>query len=392
MSTPEVYYWEKMSSPHKAGLLEALSRRGYKVTYVVEGNITSDRLSQGWSAPSLEGVRLELVSSIVDVDRFIQKASPEAIHICDGIRSNGMVVYARAALKRHGLRFWVFMETVDDQGWRGVIKRLEYRRLFWLWRNQLAGVLCAGLKTTQWVIARGVFSEIVYPFAYFLIEPVTKNIEIYKDPLFYKFIFVGQFIERKRVDLLIDALASLMESENFELIMVGSGSFEGVLRKQADKLLNDRVTWVGKLPLREVSAAMLKADCLVLPSRHDGWGAVISESLMVGTPAICSEQCGAAVAVAASGYGGIFESGDVKSLSAQLHVALSVGRLASSQRARLAEWAQCLGAEAGADYLINIVKHKPGSPKPQPPWQLSDLSASSEAGHSLINRSSSSQV
>jgi hypothetical protein len=56
----------------------------------------------------------------------------------------------------------------------------------------------------------------------------------------------------------------------------------------------------------EVPRAMAQADCLVLPSIHDGWGAVASESLMVGTPVVCSDACGVAGVVQASGVGGVF--------------------------------------------------------------------------------------
>lgn len=375
MSAPEIYYWEKMSSPHKAGLLEVLARRGYKVTYVVESTITSDRAGQGWSAPDLPGVRLELVNSAGDIERLLQQAAPKAIHICDGIRSNGMVVLARAALKRHGFRFWVFMETVDDQGWRGAIKRFEYRRLFWRWRNHVAGILTAGLQTTQWVIDRGVLPANVFPFAYFLTGQPGISFESKTKHHPYSFIFVGQLIQRKRVDLLISALMPLAERADFELLVVGAGPLSEALRLQAARCLKGRVTWLGKLPLQEVPAVMAKADCLVLPSRHDGWGAVVSEALMVGTPAICSDHCGAAVVVAASGHGGVFESDDINGLASLLQTTLSAGPITRDQRDRLAKWARCLGAEAGADYLINIVTHEFGAPKPQPPWHVSDVCA-----------------
>lgn len=51
-------------------------------------------------------------------------------------------------------------------------------------------------------------------------------------------------------------------------------------------------------------ACMARADVLVLPSWHDGWGAVVSEALMAGTPAIASDACGSAGVVRASGVGG----------------------------------------------------------------------------------------
>lgn len=368
MNKPEIYYWEKMSSPHVAGLLEALVRRGCKVTYVVEATVTSDRLNQGWSAPAMEGVHLKLVSSEDDVERVVKEVSPKSVHICDGIRSNGMVTFARAALKRNGYRFWVFMETVDDQGWRGLIKRLEYRRLFWLWRNQLAGILSAGQSTPEWVVERGVQSEKVFPFAYFVSYPLFNNFESRTKEQPFRFVYAGQLVQRKRIDLLIDALVPLVSQLDFELVVVGSGPLDSELRTQADRCLQGQVIFLGKLALEDVPQAIANADCLILPSRHDGWGVVISEALMVGVPVICSDRCGAAIAVKASGYGGVFTSGDVNSLSEHLHKVISKGPIELGKRTELSEWARCLGADKGADYLINILQHKHGNPKPLPPW------------------------
>ena len=70
----------------------------------------------------------------------------------------------------------------------------------------------------------------------------------------------------------------------------------------------------GILPMSKIPKIIRKTDCLVLSSRHDGWGAVASEALLEGTPVICSNACGSSVAVKASKVGGIFVSEDLKSL------------------------------------------------------------------------------
>ena len=115
---------------------------------------------------------------------------------------------------------------------------------------------------------------------------------------------------------------------------------------------------------------MTKADCLVLPSRHDGWGAVVSEALMAGTPVICSDTCGSAGVVRSSGYGDVFASGDLESLLSSLKIIMSKGHLPSVERRGLANWAKSLGAEAGAEYLMEIFDHMDGcTQRPLPPWQ-----------------------
>ena len=62
--------------------------------------------------------------------------------------------------------------------------------------------------------------------------------------------------------------------------------------------------------ITKIPEVICESDCLVLPSRYDGWGAVISEALMVGTPVICSDNCGAANVVTASNVGSVFSTND----------------------------------------------------------------------------------
>ena len=49
--------------------------------------------------------------------------------------------------------------------------------------------------------------------------------------------------------------------------------------------------------MSKIGNTIYQADNLVLPSSHDGWGAVTTEALMVGTPVICSDTCGSSLIV-----------------------------------------------------------------------------------------------
>ncbi|WP_075109898.1 glycosyltransferase [Halofilum ochraceum] len=185
----------------------------------------------------------------------------------------------------------------------------------------------------------------------------------------FRFLFVGQIIERKRLNLLVDAL-SMLPREDFELIVIGDGPSSQYLRLWADHALNGRVKWDGQIPMAEVRERMSAADCLVLPSRHDGWGAVVSEALMAGTQAVCSDRCGAAEAVRASGAGGVFRSGDTGELSRILQRLMAEGRPNPDRRRHLASWAKSLAVSAGAHYLESIFQHSEGDAEvPTPPWR-----------------------
>ena len=110
--------------------------------------------------------------------------------------------------------------------------------------------------------------------------------------------------------------------------------------------------------MSKVPVQINRVDCLVLPSHHDGWGAAASEALMTGTPVICSDNCGSSIVVKASGVGGVFLSNNVKALATILKKQYNAGKLTINERKKIARWARCLGAMAGAKYLNLILTSK----------------------------------
>lgn len=363
-----VWFWQLIISPHMAGLARALAEQGVNVVYVAQHEMSPNRAKQGWTSPPLGKVELKLAPMPADATSLAISAPTDAVHICQGIRGNGQIGLVQQILAKHGRKQWVVMETVEDSGWRGIVKRVVYHRLFSRLGPHLQGVLATGYRTPDWVVARGVPPDKVFPFAYFLPDddqsiPLRGGI-----PKRFRVLFVGQFIKLKRLDLLIAAMTGL-DNPHTELAIIGSGPLEQKLRQQVEQKLPGRVDWIGRLTMSQVHQQMALADCLVLPSRHDGWGAVVSEALMVGTPVICSDHCGAAGVVQASGAGAIFRSGSKGSLQHQLQKIIAAGSSSREERVRLVRWATSLGAQQGAKYLLSILESEANWPdKPQPPW------------------------
>ncbi|TLS66746.1 glycosyltransferase family 4 protein [Mariprofundus erugo] len=362
------WFWQTEVSPHMVGLAEALSTHNVEVIFVAEQMTSIEREKLGWGSMRMRGAKLKFVENEFDVCVLVKKASNDSIHFCQGLRGNGLVCIAQRELAKRKLRQWAMVETVNDYGWKGILKRIEYRRLFFLWRNRLEGVLSIGYSTSDWVISCGVSTKKVFPFTYFLQNEnclIEKNEE---SDVTFRLIFVGQLIERKALELLILALEPLHRL-NLQLLVIGTGPLASELRATADALIPGCVRWAGKLPMLEIPAYMKQSDCLVLPSRHDGWGAVVSEALMVGTPVITSDRCGAAGVVAESGVGGVFKSGDVEGLTELIAKAIERGRVSDADRLRVAGWADCLSADFGAKYLLSIVNYMDGiEERPLPYW------------------------
>lgn len=364
-----IWIWQRIVTPHMVGLADSLAEQGCSVVYVAEQPMSEDRAREGWVPATLHSAALRLAPTRAAVIDLVESAPADSVHICQGIRSNGLVAKAQQALSKRGLRQWVIMEMVDDQGARGILKRLVYRWLFAKSRGHVEGVLAIGHRTPAWVIARGIPASLVFPFAYFLPDAVAPICRKKDRSAPFRFTFVGRLIELKRVEMLIAALAAA-RLENVELEVVGSGPLEPELRRLSDELLPGRVVWTGRLPASQIANAMARADCLVLPSRHDGWGAVVSEALMAGTPVICSDACGSAGVVEASGSGGVFASDDVQGLRDLIRSVVKRGPLSDKDRSALAHWAHGLGSDAGARYLAAVLDYSAAGhgPRPPSPW------------------------
>jgi glycosyltransferase involved in cell wall biosynthesis len=154
-----------------------------------------------------------------------------------------------------------------------------------------------------------------------------------------------------------------------EIEIIGRGDEEESLRNLAASFPQLKVAFYPPIPMEDVFARLARADYLVQPSQADGWGVVISEALMVGTHVICSDACGASVAVEASGAGAVFRRNDLQDLERCLGDALAAGPVTSARRRQAADWADCLSGPAGADYLLRILSGEVPRVSAAPPWR-----------------------
>ena len=352
-----------------AYLAEEISALGVKVFYVVNDSICHDRHKLGWKFPKLISSKKIFMKDLVSLRKLLLLDLKNIPHICQGLRGNGLIGFIQKALSKKKIKHWAIMELIDETLFSAPVKRIIYRLILYFRRDDLDGILAIGDKSSNWFRARGFNQKNIYPFAYFLSDSISKIKKSRKNCSVFRFIFVGQLIKRKRVDFLIRSLSKLSPRIDFELEVIGDGPLRVNLEKFANSLLPGRVRWSGSMNMEKVPQSIANADCLVLPSRHDGWGCVVSEALMVGTPVICSDGCGSSVIVRASGNGRVFKRNNLAQFSSSLFEAIKNGPIKDSKRLRLKKWATCLGARAGAKYLIKILQFSKGlNSRPLPPW------------------------
>ena len=107
-------------------------------------------------------------------------------------------------------------------------------------------------------------------------------------------LYVGQLIECKGVNVLLDAMQRLRRQRDVHLRLVyHNAQLEAELRRQACDLgLAEHVEFVGILGPRELAEEYHQADLLVLPSFAECLPSVVTEAFLCGTPVVAGGVCG----------------------------------------------------------------------------------------------------
>lgn len=130
--------------------------------------------------------------------------------------------------------------------------------------------------------------------------------------------FTGRIVERKGVDVLINAFAKNKELLlSSILIIVGNGPDENKVKNLVSKLgINNNVRFIGHSS--EVAKYYHASDIFVLPSYAEGMPNALLEAMACGLPVIAS-RIGGVVDVVEDGKSGIlFEPGDVTGLASAM--------------------------------------------------------------------------
>jgi glycosyltransferase involved in cell wall biosynthesis len=116
----------------------------------------------------------------------------------------------------------------------------------------------------------------------------------------FRYLFVGRLIERKGIDVLLEAFRDV---EGGELWIAGDGPLADLVESTARE--DDRVRPLGHADATELDELYRRADVLVLPSHYDVWGLVVNEAQAHGLPVIATDQVGAAADLIDPGVNGL---------------------------------------------------------------------------------------
>ena len=177
-----------------------------------------------------------------------------------------------------------------------IYKRLYNRKFAQQIEKYALGTFVSGIKAEEDYLRRRVSKEKI-KHLYYALEPLVKTTVIPKElkssRFKYHFIYVGSLSHGKGIDILLKAYSELDHNE-WGLILVGKDISNGQYQKMVKTLnIQNNVTFTGAIDFDRVNEYMSFADVFVLPTRFDGWGAVLNEAASLSLPIISTDECGA---------------------------------------------------------------------------------------------------
>lgn len=381
LRTRRLVFWQNQLSHHMSELMRCLaSDFGLSVVWVVESGSAADRAKMGWPEVDLPGVEVLAAPGEVEMDRLVGMDAASTLHVFSGVFNIEMVREGFQKAFRAGARLALMTEAplpVDAEGpgtTRG-LKRVPgilgaiHRGFRLVYGRDIEAVFCIGGICEDWYRRMGYRRERLVPWGYFPAVPASVDLaEGDGGPV--EFLYLGQMSYRKGADLILPAFGCLKRGD-WRLTMVGEGPMREVAMGQARELgLEGRVEFVPFLAWGEAMERLGRADYALVPSRHDGWGAVVGEALGRGVPVVCTDRCGSAVVVGSEIYGRVVRAGSVDSLAEGLEGCLADGKVGLGRREAVRRQGLTLSGESVTAYFVESLRAlESGRRAPVAPWR-----------------------
>jgi len=132
-----------------------------------------------------------------------------------------------------------------------------------------------------------------------------------------RFIFVGQLIKRKGIELLIKAFYQYYKNGgSWDLIIIG-GDLKTFEKISSRNRISKKIIYYPFMQPNDISKEMHNSKAFILPSIQDNWGTVLCEAAYAGCFLLSSEQSGASVDLIKNGINGFTFNSKLKN-SAQI--------------------------------------------------------------------------
>ena len=358
----KICLWQFSPSLHQLTLVEALSKKCDLIWVIENKDLDVERSNMGWSAES--NIPIRNLSTKQDMKDFVTTLNDEVVHIFGGLRSSNNLEDILVFLINDKRRVFVQSEAPNYFGVKGFFRILRgyYDNLKYF--KKIEGIFAIGSLGVNYFNKIFIKSSKIFPWGYF-VKKREYSSNLRSESNSFQLLFVGRLIKTKGVDVLLKSLINI--PNDFKLRIIGNGPEEDRLKQIVNTNINlkSRVLFQDFMKNNKVLDVIGSTDLLLLPSvNKDGWGAVVSEALMQGTPVISSDKCGSSVLIKNSERGAVVRAGSVKQLHDAIIKQINKGKVTITQKQKIIQWSACISGDVAAQYMLDSINNK----KPKAPW------------------------
>lgn len=347
-------FFQNCISPHQIPYIRecAKDNRVEKIFLIVPRTNYQQRTDMGWDSSKLL-TSTTITCKVMPSDEYIAnllKTNEESYCFFSGIRADADVFRWFKLSLTYNVKRYIITEppfTYKKPLW------MHYLRFYlqdYKYVKYINGIFGFGQAAVNYYKSISDKWK-VFPFQY-----VTEYTKRLSDSIPIgapiRLLFVGSLTPRKNVKVVLEALENLAD---IRFTIVGDGEERNMLKKIAQEK-NLSVTFEGKKQMKDIPNIMEQHDILILPSLHDGWGAVVNEAMTLGLYVIVSNKCGAKALIKDETLGVVFKNNDAEDLHKILFRCIDNKESIRNEMKLRLECSKMIQGHYAAQYFINCLE------------------------------------
>lgn len=370
-----IVFWQlEMSLIDIPYIIGLIGKENVNEVVIATSSLTKQRKEMGWDCDfqDLERCIIRIDPDDNEIRSIFEKDMSESVHLFTGLSAFPHVFHAFKLSLNYKIKRGVITERPITYG-AGV----DFLKPLWLHRLRFKIHNAKYIDKIDFVFEIGegtshFYKTIssnwqVFPFAYCTRSNFEKSLEI--KPELLRVCFVGSLCRRKDVMTLLKAAKWLNTnglSDKYEISIVGNGPDMVKLKKYVKISKLHRIHFLGMKRNKDLPSFLVTQDVFVLPSIHDGWGAVLNEALQAGLYTVCSDRCGGKELLSEQWRGVVFKKGDYNQLASIIRNAIVDLKIIRNQQDKRRKWAErTISGKAIANYLFECLEGR----CPKVPWR-----------------------
>src|SRR4051812_27758514 len=122
----ELVFWQRITSPHVVPLLGSLATLVPNVRLVAMSGMDPQRAALGWQIPKISRFKYDVAPDKASIATVLSDLEADAFHVVEGCGRQRWIRHVIGSLHLASAKWAAMMESVNDSGFLGGVKRAYY--------------------------------------------------------------------------------------------------------------------------------------------------------------------------------------------------------------------------------------------------------------------------